>query len=172
MKCRHKSPTQTHGSSNATDKQVHRFRGDGGWFSKPFASSDMTRLLQAELNHPTSWSSRMDECMPSVNELFARLSDVIHPSKNTHKLTIKINKPVIKKLKGCVGKIWNHLLPILVEAGRIDSSDDVQVLQFEETFYECMGRFISHLILWSANEDCGKSKNMWVRPFVRSFHHF
>ncbi len=84
--------------------------------------------------------------MPSVNELFARLSDVIHPTKNTHKLTTKINKPVIKKLKGGVGKIWTHLLPILVEAGHIESTDDVQVLQFEETFYECMGRFISHLI--------------------------
>ena len=104
------------------------------------------RMLKQDMQDP-EWAHRLRTCIPHVHELFATLSGVLHPPAEEHRLTVKINRPVVKKLKKAIGRIWTCLLPILTQHHYIDCDDEALHQHVESAFTTCMERLVSYLIL-------------------------
>jgi hypothetical protein len=106
----------------------------------------MPRMLKQDVQDP-EWAHRLRTCIPRVHELFATLSGVLHPPANEHRLTVKINRPVVKKLKQAIARIWACLLPILTQHRYIDGDDEELHQHVESAFTACMERLVSYVIL-------------------------
>jgi hypothetical protein len=110
----------------------------------------MMRMLKQDMQDPAgarTWAHRLRTCIPHVHALFATLSDVLHPPADEHRLTVKINRPVVKKLKQAIGRIWTCLLPILTQHHYIDGGDEELHQHVESAFTTCMERLVSYVIL-------------------------
>jgi hypothetical protein len=108
--------------------------------------AEMMRMLKQDMQDP-EWAHRLRTCIPRVHELFATLSGVLHPPADEHRLTVKINRPVVKKLKQAIGRIWTCLLPILTQNRYIDGDDEELHQHVESAFTACMERLVSYVIL-------------------------
>lgn len=108
--------------------------------------AEMFRMLKQDVQDP-EWAHRLRACIPRVHELFATLSGVLHPPADEHRLTVKINRPVVKKLKKAIARIWACLLPILTQHRYIDGDDEELHQHVESAFTTCMERLVSYVIL-------------------------
>ena len=103
--------------------------------------AEMMRMLKQDVQDP-EWAHRLRSCIPRVHELFATLSGVLHPPADEHRLTVKINRPVVKKLKKAIAQIWACLLPILTQHQYIDGYDEELHQHVESAFTTCIERLV------------------------------